>query len=306
MGHSQALSAQLLVDAAAAYNAAAEVAELLPDADPSKAVYHRLRDQPQLLKCSWREGQARVESVPWSTAAAAALPIDPLPAEKLGLRVIGAGAASDLDTGPHPTAAPALAVVEDRGVAVSREQLRTELRQATAGMAGTGPSAPVLAEHVPADVRGAAGLGAAPADPGTTTTTSGPLGKKKRGRGRVVTIVAVDDMDMPDAAAVAVAVTADAAPPTRPVAPLPAPNPQLAALPQRSTAFISVDSLAPLALAGRGKVKKEKSGGAPKSDDPGPSAPAKSWEDWLNPAGDAAVAAQPGQAGGGSKKKRRR
>lgn len=317
----QVLNAQLLLDGIKAYNAAVEVAELLPATDGARSL-QTLRSMPQLLKCTWDQQQPTVE-VP---AASPEEPLDahtgPLPAEKLGLRILFADASaqpsapnlgSDLSGGaPAGMPAPALAVVEDRGMAISREQFRTELRQ-SAGGSGLGVGVAVSIDQAPEYERAGVQLGA-PAKPKAKKPAFKFKVTVEGGPAQPSGVSAARDVEMEDAAA-----AHDPPPGTNAPAPRPAAQSALPSLPQRGTAFISVEGLS--SKPGRGKgaggatAQSTEAGlgghamgasGQGCASAGGVAVGGKSWEDWLAPLGAVTKPAGSDALATGKKKKRRR
>jgi hypothetical protein len=235
-----ALAAQLLVDAAALYSVVAELQALLPGAGVPLEL-PGAEALPAALRCAWAGGLARLEASPPDAAAA---PPPPPP----GLSVLGAAA-------PLPGAAArrrggaALAVVEDRGVAVSREEF------ATAAAAAAAAAAPM--EHAPAYARAGARLAASAAAKKPSPAPPPPLAKPEP-----APEPAAEPMDVDCGAAAGL------------LAPAP-PPPAAAAAGGARPAFISVEGL----LVRGGGRKKNK---AAPAEEPAP-AP-RSWEDWVAPA----------------------
>ncbi|KAL4855851.1 hypothetical protein ACK3TF_003618 [Chlorella vulgaris] len=152
----QVLTGQTVLDAVRAYNLVAEVAVLLPDSPSTTAAAgtgtdaapaSRVSSQaglpaeqqlPQMLRAQWREGLPLIEAVPCSEADGSLAMQAAAACARYGLRLEQqqqelAGAEPGLDTvvphqrqqgrrqGGKPVPHPVLAVLEDRGVPISRE-----------------------------------------------------------------------------------------------------------------------------------------------------------------------------------------
>jgi len=149
----RALGAQLLVDLICIYNCCIELIALLPledfgssegkgsDGDKninrkeSEDLSRRLAKLPQMLRCSWTDGSPTVVEVSNSHNSSEIGEFIPVqrPQKISSSSVLPAkGQDGLLRKKPNGTTAdfavPDLAVIEDRGVAISREQLMAELR----------------------------------------------------------------------------------------------------------------------------------------------------------------------------------
>ena len=209
----QALAAQLLIDYIRNYNSTVELLDYLPYASSQsyeeRESSKRINNFPQMLKCSWTHGTPLLGEIPWPVPSSKSSHLpnemdirgtnDPYPNRSLSnsLRPQAINATKDNNSNKPAidksnndkggTAAlgstsvlPRLAVVEDRGVAISRDELMAELRQGAVAMANeeernnplrnpTVAVVPMIIDQPPpAYSREDAGLGGASAAAGAT------------------------------------------------------------------------------------------------------------------------------------------
>lgn len=339
----RALGAQLLVDLIRIYNCCVELIALLPvddfissddekgdgnkkiNLEESELFSSRLAKLPQMLRCSWTDGKPTVIKVSTSHNNSRKGDFSPvqrpqriasaIPArrreELAGIKRKGTAAASAVSD---------LAVIEDRGVVVSREHLMAELRQnATQAVVVAHKTALGLDEQTPPEyARTEVNL--------SSTGASGaggkvPLLKKKvekqnkKGGGPKIIIIPDDNNDGGSGGGArslkqSVGAGSSAGPSIK------VSKPQLERIPPRTTAFISVESLQKRPRIEEGKEEEKKA--AVKVVGPPPAAAAiakattastnfKSWEDWLAPLGsNEKKQQQQPKFGSNSKKKTRR
>lgn len=300
----------MLLDSIQIYNAIIEAAEMLPD--PDNAASTAFRSLPKLLTCSWTHGQPRLVAVPWSASLD---PDKPSAATILGLRILGE---PPKDIGCGGTTAGGLAVIEDRGIAISRAQFRTEVRQAVVAEISSVDAKTAVANVFPIPI------GPTSQAPLYKRAVAGPaaLGGYSHAARRVA-----GNVDVVDAPNVDLSLSMET---EKSVLQAAFPKPFMAksslpSLPNRSTAFISVDDLnsrkkdgkpgagKSIIVPGAGAVRAQATNSATAKEEPQKvsNTGSKPWEEWLSPLtsqSNTSSAALRGLGGGssGHKKKRRR
>ncbi len=341
----RALSGQLLVDLIRMYNCCIELAALLPleegiltsvdagdDGVDDKIKINRnlntLATMPQMLRCSWTDGRPTVIQVD-STNATSDLKLNQQRPQLIITRGRdggeGAGLSGSKRKQSNRAAAPSdLAVIEDRGVAVSREQLLAELRQqqqqqqqlntTTAARAAL-PVEDTTTIAAPAYARTEVNLAATEAGVKISLVKE-EKPKKKKMSGPRITIIPDDDGS--DGGGGGSGGNGGNILKSKKV------GRRLEPLPPRTTAFISVESLQKKPKVEEKKIEDASAAGAVSIPQPaalttttapppaGNTTEIKSWEDWLAPIGGSDKKKpqhqqqQIGSSGSGKKKKKNR
>jgi len=278
--------------------------------EESQVISSKLAKVPQMLRCSWTHGRPTVIEVSDGHNSSEKAGFKPVQRpQRITSTVLETATARDVLVGNKrkgttaASAVPDLAVNEDRGVAISREQLMAELRQTAAEnvvvleetVACDQPAPAPPPEYFRTEVNLSSIGGKIPSGAGGRMKTKAEKQNKKKGGGPRITIIPDDtNNDAGGNCTGDLKQSMRAGLSTGPS--IKASKPRLEPLPPRNTAFINVGSLHKKPKIEEKEKKAAETGDAsvlPSLPPPAAAttAPAtasdnvKSWEEWLAPLG---------------------